>query len=127
MKGDIQGFNPERKNMDFKLKRPCENCPFRRDRPAQKGWLGEERAREIADYVLTGNKTFICHKTLHTGRESMCAGALSMLKQADKEASPFGNQMIQVAERLGLYDPNETDTSVPVFKTSAEMAKFHKN
>lgn len=33
--------------MMFKLKAPCKNCPFRKDKPHQKGWLGSERAREI--------------------------------------------------------------------------------
>lgn len=108
------------------LNKPCDNCPFRKDRPQQQGWLGRERAVEIAEAVLRGDQTFQCHKTLHDkDKGTMCAGALSMLKQASAEQSPFGNQMVQVAERLGLYRPEDTDTSVPVFTTIEEMADFH--
>lgn len=114
--------------MNFKLKRPCANCPFRADKPEQKGWLGYERAKKIAHSVLCEDMTFTCHKTLHKPKraQSMCAGALSMLHHASKKESPFGNARVQIAERLGLYDPAAQDHSTPVFKTAEEMAEFHR-
>lgn len=46
--------------MKFEMTSPCENCPFRTDKPF---FLGPERAREIAD-ALFADKTFSCHKTV---------------------------------------------------------------
>lgn len=40
------------RKMKFNIKRPCTNCPFRKDRPMQRGWLGYDRAKEIAQGVL---------------------------------------------------------------------------
>lgn len=115
--------------MKFNLKRPCTNCPFRKDRPMQRGWLGYDRAKEIAQGVLQENWDFRCHKTLHKPRnqQSMCAGALQMLHNATRKESPFGNQIVQIAERMGHYDPSKQDTSIPVFATIEEMAEFHRN
>lgn len=114
--------------MEFNLKKPCGDCPFRADKPIQKGWLGRERAIEIATNVLQKDNTFTCHKTLHKpqDKQSMCAGALQMLHNATKQDSPWGNSTIQIAERLGLYDPNQQDfESVPVSQTIEQMADFH--
>ena len=35
----------------FKLKAPCKDCPFRKDKPHQKGWLGSGRAKEIYENI----------------------------------------------------------------------------
>lgn len=67
--------------MDFKLKAPCGNCPFRTDKPKQKGWLGRERAKEIYE-ALRNDKTFTCHKTINND-EQFCAGALILLEHEE--------------------------------------------
>ena len=38
-----------------RVKKPCSNCPFRKD--SLKGWLGEERMQEIVNA-----DSFTCHK-----------------------------------------------------------------
>lgn len=48
-------------------KKPCSNCPFRKD--TLKGWLGEERIKEILN-----SKSFTCHKTTGTKEVLQCAG-----------------------------------------------------
>ena len=113
--------------MKFNLTRPCDNCPFRSDRHEQRGWLGRERAAEITHAVLREDKTFTCHKTLERSKaeQSMCAGALTLLRGTSRDESPFGNAMVQVAERLGLYDPTTLRDDVPVFRTAQEMEDFH--
>lgn len=45
------------------MKKPCKDCPFRKD--TLKGWLGEGRMREI----LSGD-SFVCHKNTSL----QCAG-----------------------------------------------------
>lgn len=45
------------------IKKPCRDCPFRKD--TLKGWLGEERIREI----ITAD-SFVCHKKT----DMQCAG-----------------------------------------------------
>lgn len=113
----------------FRLKRPCADCPFRADRPQQKGWLGYQRAKEISTHVLQENGVFPCHKTLYRGKkhEAMCAGALSMLHHATAQDSPFGNGAVQIAERLGWYDPATQNHDTPVFADIEQMARFHAN
>ena len=65
--------------MDFDLKSPCNNCPFRRD--CLVGWLGEDRAKGIIKSITEKAGTFRCHKTGRTtgGKkvdEQHCAGAI---------------------------------------------------
>ena len=96
--------------MNFKVLKPCANCPFRTDKPNQKGWLGKDRATEIANAILEENKTFTCHKTLNSKEHSRY----------------YGNSLIQIAERLGLYEPDKLDdTSIPCFKDKQEFIDWH--
>lgn len=96
--------------MRFDLRKPCPECPFTKTA----SYLNGERAREIAEAVANDNRTFTCHKHLHGEREEddegdenyspgradqMCAGAMAFV---EKLKAP--NQMLQIAERLGLRD-----------------------
>ena len=103
--------------MDYKLIRPCSNCPFRSDLPvSQRGWLNH-RIVEIVENTILGNSTFTCHKTLSgthsedsdsteyypNGTEQQCAGALIM---AQHEGVLFNNQAHRLAARLGMFNPD---------------------
>lgn len=62
--------------MDYHLKKPCSECPFRREAPA--GWLGPWTVFEILQVI--GRSAFACHRTVtesfnedQPGLES-CAG-----------------------------------------------------
>ena len=115
--------------MQFKLRRPCKHCPFRNDRPA---FLTASRVEEITDAILKEDKTFACHQTLsgewdedEDGNEAgyrggkgdqMCAGALVMIEKTGAR-----NQMTQIAERIGLWDPSKLDMDSPVFPTARAM------
>ncbi len=90
----------------FRLKRPCKNCPFRREGGVP---LSPGRMEGIINGLLADDmSTFPCHKTLDyanserwdedggytsTGREAMCAGAAALLWQRG---------MPNVAMRLGI-------------------------
>lgn len=113
--------------MDFKLKTPCANCPFRSDRD---GFL--RRADEIADGLRSGG-TFACHKTTDAvedecsgsdmvagERAQMCAGALSVM-----EKDGGANQIMRIAERIGSYDPTRLKTDAPTFDTLAAFVDHH--
>jgi len=107
--------------MRFNLKRPCANCPFRKD---AQGYLDPERAREIA--MTKG--TFACHKTITHDEEtgdgitgpdsSHCAGYLIMREKLNKPS-----RMMRIAERLGMYDHTALDMSAPVFDSVREMVE----
>jgi hypothetical protein len=87
--------------MNFKLREPCADCPFRRDIDFH---LSPSRAQEIADALMTG-QTFACHKTTKEtghGNEQHCAGALIFL---EAQANP--NQLMRIAERIGYYDASQ--------------------
>lgn len=110
---------------NFKLTRPCDNCPFRTDIPP---YLNRERATVIANDLQ--HKTFECHKSAYAtqprtvdGRfakrdHSHCAGALIIQEKTNQRGD-----MQQIAQRLGLYDPGRLDMTAPVFSTFLEWIK----
>lgn len=103
------------------LKRPCKHCPFRSDVPR---YLYPQRYRQIAAELLEGG-SFICHETIHLeeaveggsfdgGRA--CAGAMIWL-----QAQGRPNQLMQVMERLGVFDPTQLDRSASVYRSREEF------
>lgn len=115
--------------MKFDLTKPCGNmCPFRTD--CLEGWLGEERAEEIADNLA--QSTFPCHKTtaqdddseygelVATKDSQHCAGALIMLEKMEQPS-----QMMRIAEQLGFYDRFKLDMNAPVFDDAEEFIEHH--
>lgn len=98
----------------FKLTKPCDNCPFRIEGGIR---LHPERAREIANcFVQEPGATFPCHKTVDyseadedgeapmTRDNQMCAGGLILSEHFGRP-----NNMLRMAMRLGLYDPDKLD------------------
>lgn len=119
--------------MNFKLRRPCKDCPFRSDRFA---FLTPARAKDIGAAVAHKDQTFTCHKTIdyslwdeeddpegeNRGRgegEQMCAGALLFIENVN----PGGNYMVRLAQAVGLYDPTKLRRDVPVFATLKAFIK----
>ncbi|MBM4574815.1 hypothetical protein GS896_27545 [Rhodococcus hoagii] len=112
----------------FGLKRPCVDCPFRTDRQP---FLRPDRAAEIAD-ALEAGEPFWCHKTVeydedqagesvtNTDGSTFCAGALATL---EREGRP--NNAMRIAERLGLYRPDQMATDVPVHNNLQEWVHAH--
>lgn len=101
--------------MNFNLKSPCKDCPFLVSR---KFPLPQERKAEIALSLLNGDN-FPCHKTVdYSGEEphvpasaEHCAGAMIALEKINRP-----NQLMRIAERLGLYDRRTLDLTVPVHR-----------
>lgn len=130
--------------MKYELTGPCRNCPFRNDTPT---YLRAERAEEISDSLMSGS-TFPCHKTVDytssdedtgdegadddgegadddgegrlTERSQSCGGAMATM-----ERNGFANQMMRIAERLGLYDANKIDPAAPVYSSLHEWVEAH--
>lgn len=109
--------------MRFDLTRPCKDCPFRTDiRP----YLHPERAREIAEYMTKEGKTFPCHKTVtydgprDRSKEQHCAGALIF---AENTGGVERNQMLRIAMRLRIFDPEALDTTSPVYRSVEDMVR----
>ncbi|ABO60538.1 hypothetical protein Bcep1808_7668 (plasmid) [Burkholderia vietnamiensis G4] len=109
--------------MNFDLKKPCKDCPFRSDITFH---LNTERVEEICDAITRKQQTFACHKTTQhddeTGdhiphdKEQHCAGALILLERMNKP-----NQMMRIAERLRYYDRQALHMDAPVFETPEAM------
>lgn len=90
----------------FRLKKPCKNCPFRREGAVE---LRPGRLEGIiGDLLADDMSTFHCHKTVDyskseqwdedgrytpTGGEAMCAGAAALLWRRGRPS---------VAMRLGM-------------------------
>jgi len=72
-------------------KRPCSNCPFRKDGAGIALEPGRLDAI-VADLKANDQNTFVCHKTLHTERMT-CAGAVAVMSKIGQ---------LPVIARLGL-------------------------
>lgn len=113
----------------YDMKKPCEHCPFRRGQ----GYLTEDRVHEIA----TTDGEFPCHKTtdqvededggsetVQTKKSKVCAGFMIF---REKQGQP--NQMMRIAQRIGMYNPKELMKDNPeveeVYDDIDEMADAH--
>ena len=104
--------------MHFKLKRPCEDCPFLKVGGIR---LRKARAEEIGGMMLASDGgTFACHKTTDSGGSEgpvqHCAGALIFA-----EKNEIATQAMRIAERLRMYDHTLLQGHEDVFDTLEEM------
>ena len=87
------------------VKKPCKDCPFRKD--TMEGWLGKEHMQEILN-----QDSFVCHKKTHL----QCAGHM-LIKGED-------NAFVSLATHLG------EDTGLSgrelVFDTEQECINHHE-
>lgn len=105
----------------FRLRKVCDNCPFRNDAPF---YLDPRRVVEI-EQALERGETFHCHKTIEYTDEGdaeikdktqMCAGAIATITKGGT-----ANATLQIGERLGIRDPEEFDhESMPTYNSLAE-------
>lgn len=120
--------------MKFDLKSPCGTCPFRTDRPPF--GLNADRVRGI----LGGGKgkthwpasSFLCHSTLNYDRNDgdasvppdaqHCAGVMIILARENRF-----NDVMQVASRLGVFDPDQLDMEAPVYATTDAAIKGQRS
>ncbi len=101
----------------FKLKRPCANCPWRKDVAR---FLSPERYRELAAVVLLNGESFHCHKTVDYSEpegqivdtSKLCAGAMIMARKLGSDL-----QIVQIAQRLGIHTEVKLDMEAPVYDT----------
>lgn len=110
--------------MNYTLRKPCANCPFRNDVD-----FDLRRRRDIAADIIDRQASFACHKTTchddegnHVPRdkEQHCAGAMILLERIGRP-----NQMMRIAERIGMYDRTKLDMAAPVYRTRAEFVRGH--
>jgi len=115
--------------MAYGLISPCVNCPFRTD---IKPYLRADRVREI----LSSPGEFHCHKTITVDDDDddenwggviddrnaqVCAGFLICLEH---DGSP--NQMMLIAERLGIYDSRRLRMDAPVYRGVRDAVRAHR-
>lgn len=122
--------------MNFNLSGTCANCPFRTDVAANYGWLGQERAAEIAESL--SEWAFPCHKTTshddydeeygyhpNSGKEQACYGALVVL---ENEGKLFQNQMMRIAQRLGLFKSyDRLNLNLPIVENRDQFIAMHSD
>ena len=81
--------------MNFNLKRPCANCPFRVDGAID---LKPGRIEGIARNLTADDRQwFMCHKTLEQGDRSQCVGSMVYLLKVD-----CPNVSMRLAAALGM-------------------------
>lgn len=122
----------------FSVKKPCANCPFRKDGKAID--LQPGRREQIIEDLLSGkDSTFHCHKTVYRndGRNhdeegnyqpvdvSHCPGAVAVARKYGRDTV-----MVQVASRLGVIAPDHYDDALELtlepedLNVSSERAKI---
>lgn len=106
----------------FKLKKPCANCPFRKEGAIE---LREGRLEGIIQGLIEDDQSsFHCHKIVHnertggewseegeyqaSGRESMCAGAMIYLEKAGRPTVGM-----RLGQAFGLYNPDNLAQAFP--------------
>lgn len=120
----------------FDLKRPCVNCPFRRGQ----GSLFRLHPARLAE--IKAATAFQCHKTVEfdeecqideehwddqwrpikeDSRAQQCAGLMAVLT---REKRP--NQIMQVAQRLGAFNPDDLDPKNDAYASWAEVCAAHQ-
>lgn len=94
--------------MKYTQTTPCKECPFLN---SMKRGFSIKRLKEFAD-----DGTFACHKTCeqnvkgeYVNGKIACAGALIF---NEKRNQP--NQMMRIAERLGMYDRTKLNMKADV-------------
>lgn len=97
--------------MKLELKQPCKDCPFIKG-SSTNTTLREGRIDGIVEDIRN-DLSFTCHKTLDKADQDQqhCAGALIFL---EKEDNP--NQLMRVAERLGMYDRTKLNMGVDIIE-----------
>ncbi len=93
--------------MNYTMTTPCSECPFLK---SVKGFT----MKRLAEFA---QGAFPCHKSaevvddeFHAKDNSVhCAGALIFCEKRDRP-----NQMMRIAERLGMYDRTALDMNAPV-------------
>lgn len=94
--------------MKFNLKKPCKDCPFIVG-SSTNTTLAEGRLAGIVEDIQN-DMSFTCHKTLEKQKpdQEHCAGAMIFLERQDRP-----NQMMRIAERIGIYDRHALDMEFP--------------
>lgn len=119
----------------FDLKRPCKDCPFRKGQ-GERYHLSEQRLQDIVN-----SAAFQCHKTIefddecqideenwdetwrpikNDARAQQCAGLMAVRHQ-DKRP----NQIMQVAQRLDVLDPNALDPGGEAYGSWDDVLEAH--
>ena len=108
--------------MNYTKTSPCDSCPFRSDIPP---FLRSDRREQISRELERGGE-FPCHKTTvededelrlkATEKSQFCAGALILQERMGQP-----NQIMRIAERMGMYDASKLDMKAPVFGSFEEF------
>jgi hypothetical protein len=110
----------------FKIKKPCEHCPFRRD---VEPFLTTARAEDLGRQLHGDDQSwFACHETtgvkgpkrVPRAKQSHCAGAMIVLWREKRT-----NVATRLALVFGMISREQLDAPAPVFDSMEEFVKHH--
>jgi hypothetical protein len=98
---------------EFCMRRPCAECPWRRD--VEPGKFPPARFRALAHTAMEGGlrPLFACHLS-PPGAERTCAGFLLVVA--------WDSNAVRYANIQGHYRPEDVTNDAPLFETYREMA-----
>lgn len=95
--------------MHYKMKTPCDACPFLKGSGFSLASLKRHASGEFACHKQCDLSEDGFYEQKPGNKSAHCAGALIFL---EKLGQP--HQMMRIAERLGMYDAAKLDMSAPV-------------
>lgn len=93
-------------------KKPCRDCPWRKDAPV--GRFPAEAFRLSANTAYDASMhTFTCHMA---GRDNPATCAGFLLRNSENNVS------VRIAASMGRYEPSEVSSDVALYESYREMA-----
>lgn len=111
----IRDGNPAPLLPTVKHKRPCRECPFRREAP--RGWLGGGTVDAWKQDLTVGDTAFVCHMAEAENKRHFCAG--SMIHYRNSFKTP---RNAVFATAVMEYQPDKET----VFQWSFEFEAHHR-
>jgi hypothetical protein len=110
------GLTERRGKMKFDCKKPCSNCPYRKDAP-KKLWDKQEFIDLMANDSNTfGGKMYGCHKK----NGNACAGW--MINQLDRGTPSIQLRMALIKAGLTREELDKFKSAKPMYKSIEEMS-----
>lgn len=115
--------------MGINRKQPCDNCPFRSDKPF---YLREEKVKAILQ-GLQNDQHFCCHKTLDYSKgeqpeivegSSICIGSALFMEYAGIGA--LSNVCYRIAIMTGDLTLEDLQQDLPVYRSVEELIEARR-
>ena len=104
--------------MHYKMKEPCDACPFLKGSGFTFKSLMAHASGEFACHKACDLNDEGTYEQKRNGKTPHCAGALIFLEKREQP-----HQMMRIAERLGMYDRTALNMNSPVVEKASDCRR----